>query len=254
MSGVVLVTGAASGIGLAAVHRFVSSGWRVAAVDVDAAALQRLRGALPDVEIHPCDVSDENAVAAMVDVITSGLGPIERLFHAAGICRIGAAFSHPIEDVRELIDVNLYGTVNVCRAVVPTMVERGRGTIVLISSMAGWVPSPKFSAYAASKAAATAYAEALHNETSGTGVTVTCVCPTEVDTPLATKVRSVDASAFGGMRPMSVDAFLDHVEAKLAKKNPPLFVFPGIAGPLWRARRWVPNLLRSRTLRQTART
>ena len=229
MSRVALVTGAASGIGLAAAHRLAASGCSVAAVDVDASALQRLLVAAPDVRAHPCDISDADAVAATVDKVTKTLGPVDHLFHAAGICRIGDAADQPIDDVRALVDVNLFGTIHVCRAVVPAMVKRGSGSLVLVSSMAGWVPSPKFSAYAASKAAATAYAEALYNETRGTGVNVTCVCPTEVDTPLATEVRSVDASAFGGMRPMSVDNFLDHVEAKLAKKHPPLFIFPGVA-------------------------
>lgn len=247
-----MVTGAASGIGMAAVRRLCAAGWKVAAVDVDAAALQRLRIDIPDLAVHPCDVSDGDAVRAMVDDVVNDLGPIDQLFHAAGVCRIGAAVTQPVDDIRTLIDVNLYGTINICRAVVPAMIDRRCGSIVLISSMAGWVPSPKFSAYAASKAAATAYAEALHNELHGTGVRVTCVCPTEVDTPLATRVRAVDSSAFGNMRPMSVDAFLDHVDAKLNRKCPPLFIFPGVAGPLWRARRWAPNFLRKQTQRQTA--
>lgn len=252
MTRVAVVTGAASGIGMAAACRLAAEGASVAAIDVNTVALQRLAHTAAGISVYPCDITDETATATVTAAITDALGPVDHLFHAAGICRIGAALEQPGTDIAALMDVNFFGTVNVCRAVVPAMVARGSGSVVLVSSLAGWMPSPRFSAYAASKAAATAYAEALANELHGTAVTLTCVCPTEVDTPLAKEVRSVDESAFGGMRPMSVEKFLDHVDKKLAKSDPPLFIFPGVAAPLWRARRWVPNFMRRQTLRQTS--
>ncbi|MFI5507678.1 SDR family NAD(P)-dependent oxidoreductase [Mycobacterium sp. NPDC051804] len=248
-----IVTGGSSGIGLVAVRRLAAAGTKVAAVDIDAAGLDELCAGTDGVRAYPCDISDEGAVASMVDAVTADLGPIDHVFHAAGICRIDLAVHQPMSDIKALFDVNLFGTVNICRAVVPGMLERDRGSLVIISSLAGWLPSPKFSAYAASKAAATAYAEALSNELHGTNVRLSCVCPTEVDTPLARNVRTIDGSAFGDMRAMSVDAFMNHVERKIAKKRPPLFVFPGVAGPLWRARRFAPDFLRKQTLRQTSR-
>ena len=252
MTRVAVVTGAASGIGLVAAQRWAAKGGVVAAIDRNADGLEAVRANNPGIRVYACDIGNEDAVVATTRSIVDELGPVQRLFHAAGICRIGSALAQPSAEIAALLDVNFFGTVNVCRAIVPAMVSRGAGSVVLVSSLAGWMPSPGFSAYAASKAAATAYAEALSNELHGTGVQLTCVCPTEVDTPLAKEIRSIDASAFGGMRPMSVEKFMDQVEEKVDRREPPLFVFPGVSGALWRARRWAPDFMRRQTLRQTS--
>lgn len=252
MTTVALVTGAASGMGQLAARRLAAAGTRVAAVDRDEEGLAVTALRSPNMATFVCDVTDPDAIQDVVTSVVDDLGPVDQLIHAAGICRIGAALDQPLTEFSKVFDVNLFGTVNVTRAVVPVMVRRGSGSVVLFGSLAGWLPSPKLAAYCASKFAVTAYAEVLFEELHATGVRITCICPSEVDTPLARDVREIDSSVLGNNRPTSPETVVDRVEAVLAQPNPPLFVFPGIAAPVVKVRRWLPELLRSQLLRHVA--
>ncbi len=191
MNGTAVVTGAASGIGEATAIKLAASGWIVAAVDIDADGLAALARRVSGVQARVCDVSDEGAV----DSLPTAVGPVDRLVHAAAIARLGRALEQPREDFDRIWRVNFAGTVNVVRAFLPAMVDRGRGELVLYSSLDGWVPARKMSAYAASKAAVNAYAEVLAAECRGSGVKIRCVAPvgwtrrSTVASPLRTRPR-----------------------------------------------------------------
>jgi short-subunit dehydrogenase len=105
--------------------------------------------------------------------VRSAVGPADRLVHAAAIPRLGRALEQQREDFDRIWRVNFIGTVNVVRALLPAMVERGRGELVLYSSLSGWMPQRKMAAYSASKAAVNAYAEVLALECRGSGVKIT---------------------------------------------------------------------------------
>jgi NAD(P)-dependent dehydrogenase (short-subunit alcohol dehydrogenase family) len=249
VTAVAVVTGAASGMGRLAAQRLAASGVSVAAVDVNDEGLVSTARRSPNMRTYTCDVTDPAAVTATVEAIERDLGPADQLVHAAGRCRIGRTLEQPLDEFFDVVKVNLMGTVHVTRSIVPTMKRAGHGTVVIFGSLAGWLPSPKLAAYSASKFAVTAYAEILAEELDKTGVQVMCVCPPEVATPLARGVREVDASVLGGTRPMSAARVLDCIELALARKNPPLFLFPGMASSVSRARRFAPNVLRTQLMR-----
>lgn len=191
-----------------------------------------------------CDVTDGDAAGNVVARVDTELGPIEQLVHAAGLCHIGSALGQDVASLRRVMDVNYLGTVHLCQAVLPGMRRAGAGTVVLFGSLAGWLPSPRLAAYSASKAAVAAYAEVVAQETAGTGVRIVCVCPGQVDTPLADAVLAIDPGVLGGRRGATPGSVLDAVDEAL-DGTPPLFLFPGSSKLVWRARRFAPGALRA---------
>jgi NAD(P)-dependent dehydrogenase (short-subunit alcohol dehydrogenase family) len=237
VNGVALITGAASGIGEATAVKLAARQWSVTAVDIDPDGLASLARRVGGVRTHVCDVSD----ARGVDGLPAAVGPVDRLVHAAAISELGRALEQPREDFDRIWQVNFVGTVNVVRAFLPAMVERGRGEVVIYSSMAGWLPPWRLSAYAASKAAVNAYAEVLAAECRGSGVKIRCVCPALVDTPQYRRLVAKDPTVAG--RAMPASAVVDAVERSLGGDG--LFVFPGRVAKVGIAlRRYFPWLLR----------
>lgn len=238
VNGVALVTGAASGIGEATVAKLADSGWTVAAVDADADGLATLARRVGGVKTYVCDVSNESAVGSL----SAAVGPADRLVHAAAISLLGRALEQQREDFDRIWGVNFVGTVNVVRAFLPAMVERGRGEVVLYSSLGGWMPQRKMAAYSASKAAVNAYAEVLALECRGSGVKIRCVCPSQVDTPMYRQLAAEDPAVSRGTILLRASVVVDAVERSLAGDG--LFVFPGIVAKVGiMLRRHLPWLL-----------
>jgi len=173
---VALVTGAASGLGAAVAAAVRAGGRRVAGFDLRPS---------PDVDLAvEVDVTDAAGVAAALARVEGELGPVEWLVTAAGIYEMAPVTD--IDDARweRMLRVNLSGTATVCAAVLPTMVARGRGAVVTISSDLGVGGSEGDAHYAASKGAIVGLTRALATEVSGTGVSVNTVAPGAADTPM----------------------------------------------------------------------
>jgi NAD(P)-dependent dehydrogenase (short-subunit alcohol dehydrogenase family) len=169
MSRTAVVTGALSGLGEAAAQRLEQDGLKVIRVDLQPGA---------DVVL---DVSDSAAVSAAV----AELGPVDLLVNSAGI--VGP--NKPLWEVADdewaaVFAVNVVGTFNLCRAVVPGMREAGWGRIVNIASMAGKDGNPNLSAYSASKAAVIALTKSLGKELATSGVLVNAIAPAVIATPM----------------------------------------------------------------------
>jgi len=219
--GTALVTGAGSGIGEATALRLSKDGWNVVAADIDDAALEALRSREPKIKVEHCDIQDADAVARLAEDI----GPVDRLVHSAAVSRLGSALDQPREEFDAIWRINFLGTVQIVRAIVPGMIERGRGEVVLYSSLGGWIPARKLSAYASSKAAVNAFADVLDQECRGTGVTIRCVCPSQVDTPQYRRIAAQDPAATANRKGMPADTVVDAVERSLEHHG--LYVFPG---------------------------
>jgi NAD(P)-dependent dehydrogenase (short-subunit alcohol dehydrogenase family) len=241
---VVLVSGAASGIGRAALRRHAERGDAVAALDLDAegldAATRELHGA---VACHAVDVADPRAVAEAVGKIECELGPIDRVLCAAGVMPTGRLLDQDPQEIARVMQVNYGGAVNLAHAALPGMLERGRGDFVIYSTVLGWMPGLLLGAYGASKFALVSFAEVLAHENRGRGVRFACVCPSAVDTPMFRRPR-------GALRPKSMDqqppltpeAVLDASERALHRGR--LFVFPSVASrAAWWLRRIAPAFL-----------
>ena len=183
----VLVTGGSSGIGLAFVRRVVDLGARVSVVADVAEQLTAVdaelssRGAEHVVE--QADVADADQLRGAVARATAALGPCDVLLTSAGIAHPGYFERLDDEIFRRTMDVDYFGTLHALRAVVPSMIERGAGSVVGISSAAGLVGIFGYTPYAPAKFAVRGLLEALRCELVPFGIHVGCVCPPDTDTP-----------------------------------------------------------------------
>ena len=175
---VALVTGGSSGIGAAVAERLRDEGAQVASLDVQAQA--------PDgVLALTGDVSRSADVEAAVDKARSELGPIDVLVCSAGVPGESLTTVEVTdEEWRRVMGINADGVFFCNRAVLPSMVERGYGRIVNVSSIAGKEGNPMAGAYSASKAAVIAMTKAIGKDVARSGVLVNCVAPAVIDTPI----------------------------------------------------------------------
>ncbi|MET8040393.1 2,3-dihydro-2,3-dihydroxybenzoate dehydrogenase [Micromonospora sp. NPDC005215] len=182
---VVLVTGAAQGIGAAVARMMAADGALVAAVDVDAGGLAATVAALPGAaQAYPADVRDSAAVEALVKQVEEDLGPVRVLVNVAGVLRTGPVTELSDQDWNAVFAVNTDGVFHCCRAVARRMVRRRSGTIVTVSSNVTGVPRTSMAAYAASKAASSLFTKCLGLELAEFGIRCNVVSPGSTDTPM----------------------------------------------------------------------
>lgn len=193
MSGkVAIVTGGASGMGQITARRLAKQGAKVAIFDVNEQALEDTAAESDNISAYRCDISDLRDVETRVATVASELGPIELLVHAAALMPGHQLIDHTHEDMERLFRINYFGTTYMVRSVLPAMIERGEGRIIVFGSIAGIALVPKMGAYCATKAAVNAYIEVLQNEIRNTGVRVHLVCPPAVNTPLVDQTIATD--------------------------------------------------------------
>jgi short-subunit dehydrogenase len=185
---VVFITGASSGIGRALVMEL---GRRGALLGLLARRREVLQEIVGEVEAAggralalPADVRDAGAVDHAAEELRETFGPIDVLVANAGVGATTAARDLKPEAVADVININVLGAVNSATAVLPAMVARGQGHLVVISSLAAYRGLPKSAAYCASKAAVSAFFESLRVDLRGSGVDVTIIHPGFIKTPL----------------------------------------------------------------------
>jgi 3-oxoacyl-[acyl-carrier protein] reductase len=184
--GAVLVTGGGRGIGRAIVLHLVEEGWAVAFTWCrnEAAAREVEQAAGGGARAFPFDVRDRGRAAGLVSEAEAALGPLHGLVNNAGIHREGLLALTPDAEWEEVLDVNLGGVFRCCRAVLPGMVSRRRGSIVNVSSLSALHGRPGQAAYAAAKAGVAGLARSLSREVGKRGVRVNTVLPGFVATDL----------------------------------------------------------------------
>tara|TARA_R110002110_G_scaffold205066_7_gene417101 strand:- start:234242 stop:235021 length:780 start_codon:yes stop_codon:yes gene_type:complete len=190
---VALVTGGASGMGQILARRLVEQGARVAIVDVNEEALQATAEESDQLFPFSCDISNLDAVNATVAEIAAALGTVDLLVHAAALMPSHLLVDHTHEAMERLFRINYFGTTYIVRAVLPAMMERGHGRIIVFGSIAGIAVVPKMGAYCATKAAVNVYMEVLQNEIRNSGVRAHLVCPPAVNTPLVDQTLATDS-------------------------------------------------------------
>ena len=197
----VAVTGAGSGIGRATALAFAAEGAEVIVSDIDeAAAHQTAAQILKSGGVaHPyrLDVADADAVERFADGVCDEHGVPDVVVNNAGIGAAGAFLDIPAEEFDRVLDVNLGGVVNGCRAFARRLVDRGTGGhIVNVASMAAYVPLSSLSAYCTSKAAVYMFSDCLRAELDAAGVGLTTICPGLINTNIisATAVHAPQGS------------------------------------------------------------
>jgi 2-hydroxycyclohexanecarboxyl-CoA dehydrogenase len=194
---VVLVTGAARGIGAAVADAFGAAGASVAVGDVDVDGAAAVAARVSDAHQVRCvgvdlDVTSRERIDAALEKVEADLGPLDVLVNNAGIDVIKPFVDSTTDEWERIIAVNLMGTFHCCQAVLVGMIERGRGAIVNFASDAGRVGSSGEAVYSATKGGVLAFTKTLARETARHGIRVNCVSPGPTDTALLAQVADAD--------------------------------------------------------------
>ncbi len=186
---VVLITGAAGGLGAALCRRYAAAGARIAAMDLDAVRLDemaaQLRATGTEALALPADITDPTACKAAVATTLAQFGALDGLINNAGISHRSLLADTDPDVIARVMAVNFFGAANLTQAALAHIVAR-QGFIVAISSVAGFSPLTGRTGYAASKHALHGFFDSLRSEVEGAGVGVTLVCPSFIRTGIGT--------------------------------------------------------------------
>jgi uncharacterized protein len=218
-----LVTGASSGIGLELARQFVDNGFDVIITAEDdelAAAESSLAGNGAEVRAVKADLSTYDGVERLWSAVASAGRPLDAVALNAGI-GVNGDFTRdiPLEDDLRLIAVNVTAVVHLAKRVLPAMVERGAGRVLITSSVAATMPGPYYATYAASKAFLQSFAQAIRFELEDTGVTVTALQPGPTETEFFERAGMDDTKVAEAKKDDPAEVAKDGFEALLAGKD-----------------------------------
>jgi short-subunit dehydrogenase len=190
---VVLLTGAASGMGAELAYQLAVKGAHLALADVNEAGLAataaRVRIMGVNVTTHVTDIADADAIAALPDAVLAAHGQLSLLINNAGVALVGTFEQASLADFEWLMDINFWGAVRLTYACLPVLRRQPSAHIVIISSVFGLIGPPGQTAYAASKFALRGFGESLRHELADTAVGVTVVHPGGINTNIARAAR-----------------------------------------------------------------
>jgi len=230
MSGkpVMVITGASYGVGAALAKHFAGP-FQVCAL---ARSLDKLGDMAAEcsekgmVDIFACDVSDKQAVKQTCASIIDKHGGVDVLVNNAAVMTQKRLLDMSLDEADQMVDINLKGTIYITHCLMPSMVQRKRGKIIMINSVAGlnsWTP-PTETVYCASKHGQTGFASALANEVREHGITVTSLHPGGIDTPLQSQTPSEVSSQFLTTQDMvEAVAYVVHANPKVLVHSMKLF-------------------------------
>lgn len=213
----VFITGASSGIGEACARAFAAQGARLVLCARRYERLQQLAASLPvPTHIFPLDVTDRQAVASAIAALPEDFRAIDILINNAGLSRgLNKFHEGSIEDWEEMIDTNIKGVLYVTRAVLPGMIERQRGHIINLGSVAGHYAYQNGAVYCLSKAAIKSLTESLKQDLLGTPIRVSSVDPGLVETEFSIVRFHGDVErakkVYEGVKPMTPDDVADAI-------------------------------------------
>jgi NAD(P)-dependent dehydrogenase (short-subunit alcohol dehydrogenase family) len=232
---VVLVTGAASGLGRQLALNLAAEGASIAALDLQPEGLGKLAA---DLGGKPCawavgDVTNFAALREAVDKLQTRLGPVDALIASAGIGVETSALDFRAADFEAVVRVNLIGVANSVAAVLPGMLARRRGHLVAISSLASFRGLPRMAGYCAAKSGVNALMESLRFELKPSSIAVTSICPGWIRTPMTANLKL----------PMPHILEVEDAARRVLdaiRRRRPLYAFPWSSA--WRVRllRWLP--------------
>lgn len=217
---VAFITGATSGFGRACAYRFAEAGWALVLTGRRQERLEAVKQDLEDqvpVHVASLDVRDRTAVTQMVEALPEAFKAVKVLVNNAGLALgAGPAQEADLDDWQTVIDTNITGLVNVTRALLPTLIEVGRGAAIInLSSTAALWPYPGSHVYGASKAFVNQFSYNLRCDLKGTGVRVTDIAPGMAETEFTLVRMKGDQNAhdnlYGGVEPIQPEDVAEQI-------------------------------------------
>ena len=247
----ILITGAASGLGLAMAKKYASEGWAVCIADIQDEEGHKVASELKDQHGNDCffqhlDITNEDQWQELVNSISNRWEGLDALVNNAGVASGGAIDSLPLKDFQWTIDINLMGAVKGCYFCVP-LLKQSKGTLINVASMAGLVHMGRMSAYNASKAGVVALSETLSIELAPFDVSISVVCPASFPSNLLNnnRITSNDevsvAKKLMDRSPVTADDIARMVYDD-ANKGKHIIIPTRREGILWRLKRYLPGL------------
>jgi NAD(P)-dependent dehydrogenase (short-subunit alcohol dehydrogenase family) len=221
---VVVITGAGAGIGLETARAFLREGAKVVAVDLDPSAAAEAGDGSSVLDIT-ADLRDAAAAGRVVAAALDGFGRVDVLFNNAGVAAVRPGFLE-VDDATwaQTLELNLMGYVRMSRAVLPHMLERGRGVLIHTASEAGRMPNPRLPDYSVSKAAVLMLSKALASEYTPRGVRSNVVSPAHTRTPLWDKpggFLDTLAADYGVDRDAAIERYLRDIKMPAGRLGRP---------------------------------
>jgi NAD(P)-dependent dehydrogenase (short-subunit alcohol dehydrogenase family) len=246
----VFITGAGSGLGLEMARALASDGWSLGLFDMDLSRLTTVEAELIDrgarVLAYPGDVTHPDELVVAVNSFAAVSGGMDVMINNAGVACAGSLLETSLEDWRWIVDVNLLGVVNGCRAGVPHLQRAGRGVLINISSAAAFVAAPFMTPYNATKAAVVAISESLAAELESSGVQVSVAMPGFMQTELLSTGRGPDRERRIAEQLMKNANYTATACAQDilqgAGKRELYIVLPKAMRRVWLLKRWFPNI------------
>ena len=177
MTNITLITGASAGLGVDFARQLSAQGHRLVLVARRQDRLDALAAELGDARAVAIDLGEAGAAAALMADLAAHGEQVDCLVNNAGFGLWGKVAALDSQRQRSMIDLNIGALVELCRAVLPAMIERGAGAILNVASTAAFQPGPGMAVYFATKAFVLSFSEALHEEVREQGVRVTALCP-----------------------------------------------------------------------------
>lgn len=219
---VAVITGAGSGIGRATSIALAERGCSIAIVDVqpggaeETAKLVRERGTRASV--HLADVRDPERMGELPAEVADSLGPCHILINNAGVTAAGAFTDESLEDLRWIIDINVWGVVHSCRAFLPMLLEADEAHVVNMSSMVGLLGLPHNVSYSLTKGAVRSFSEALRSELITSSVGLTVVFPGAIHTNITSNARGGQAARIARLGTSRLAPYVMRPPSTVAKK------------------------------------
>jgi NAD(P)-dependent dehydrogenase (short-subunit alcohol dehydrogenase family) len=241
----VLITGAAGGIGRACAFLLAEKGASLTLVDIDFSGLEKVAGGVEsrgaEARWYVVDVSDAEEVGRLHQKVCSDAGVPDILVNSAGVAETAAIEEAPLEDWRNVLGVNLWGSIHTLHYFLPGMYERGSGHVVNLASFAGLSAVAFEGPYVTSKFAIVGLTKTLRAEASVHGVGVSVICPGFIDTPMLDNVKSVGFAESDSSRLRRFTPGPEKLALKILAcidKNRPLLIYPAY----YRTLLWVERL------------
>jgi short-subunit dehydrogenase len=241
-----VVTGASSGIGWALAKALAGEGARVGLVARRREALEQLAAEISQAggsaAVAAADVGERQATVTAIHDLSARLGPIDLLVANAGVGAPTGLEPLNVSEIEKMFRVNTFGVIYAIEAVLPEMLQRGRGHLAAVSSLAAYKGLPGESGYCASKSAVNAFMEGLRIQLRGKGIAVTTICPGFVRTPMTA------VNDFSMPFVLEADEAARRIVKALSRRKK-VFNFPWQTTLLMKLTRWFPDWLMARTMK-----